>query len=59
MSGFTIGIDIAKRVFQVHAIDHETGEVTSKKLARSELLAHFRKLPPSHVGMESCGSAHH
>ncbi len=31
MSAFTIGVDIAKRVFQGHAIDHETGEVTSKK----------------------------
>ena len=59
MSGFTIGIDIAKRVFQVHAIEHETGEITSKKLTRGEFLAHFMKLPPSHIGLESCGSAHH
>lgn len=55
----TIGIDIAKRVFQVHTIDGETGEVTSMKLARRDFLAHFEKLPPSLIGMESCGSAHH
>lgn len=55
----TIGIDIAKRVFQVHAIDGETGEVTSVKLARRDFLAHFEKLPPSLIGMETCGSAHH
>ena len=59
MSGLTIGVDIAKRVFQVHAIDNETGEVIAKKLRRSEFLAYFEKLPASLVGLESCGSAHH
>jgi transposase len=59
MTRSTIGIDIAKRVFQVHAIDGETGEVTSLKLARRDFLAHFEKLPPSLIGMETCGSAHH
>lgn len=59
MTGLTIGIDIAKRVFQVHAIDNETGEVTSTKLARRDFLAHFQKLSPSIIGMETCGSAHH
>lgn len=59
MSGLTIGIDIAKRVFQVHTLDNATGEVTSKKLARHDFLAHFEKLPPSRIGMEACGSAHH
>ena len=59
MTGLTIGIDIAKRVFQVHAIDNATGEVTSRKLARRDFLAHFEKLPPSLIGMETCGSAHH
>jgi transposase len=59
MTGLTIGIDIAKRVFQVHAIDNETGEVTSTKLARRDFLAHFQKLSPSLIGMETCGSAHH
>lgn len=59
MTGSTIGIDIAKRVFQVHAIDNETGEVTSTKLARRDFLAHFEKLSPSLIGMETCGSAHH
>lgn len=59
MSGFTIGVDIAKRVFQVHAIDNETGEVSTRKLRRSEFLAYFEKLRPSFVGLEACGSAHH
>ena len=59
MTRFTIGIDIAKRVFQVHAIDNETGEVTTRKLARRDFLAYFEKLPPSLIGMETCGSAHH
>ena len=59
MTGLTIGIDIAKRVFQVHAIDGETGEITSLKLARRDFLAHFEKLSPSLIGMETCGSAHH
>ena len=59
MTSLTIGIDIAKRVFQVHAIDGETGEVTSTKLARRDFLAHFQKLSPSLIGMETCGSAHH
>jgi len=59
MTGLTIGIDIAKRVFQVHAIDNETGEVSSTKLARRDFLAHFEKLSPSLIGMETCGSAHH
>lgn len=50
MTGLTIGIDIAKRVFQVHAIDNATGEVTSDKLARRDFLAHFEKLPPALSG---------
>jgi transposase len=59
MTGLMIGIDIAKRVFQVHAIDEVTGGVTNWKLARRDFLAHFEKLPPSLIGMEACGSAHH
>ena len=59
MSGLTIGVDIAKRVFQVHAIDNETGEVITRKLRRSEFLAWFEKLPASLIGLETCGSAHH
>ena len=59
MSGLTIGVDIAKRVFQVHAIDNETGEVITRKLRRSEFLAWFEKIPASLIGLETCGSAHH
>ncbi len=59
MSSFTIGIDIAKRVFQVHVVD-SNGEVqAARKLRRSEFLDFLSKLPPSLIGMESCSSAHH
>jgi transposase len=59
MAAHTIGIDIAKRVFQVHMIDGTTGEVTNRQFARRDFLAHFEKLAPSLIGMETCGSAHH
>ena len=61
MTGYrlTVGLDIAKSVFQVHGVDRPTGEVIAKRLRRSQLLAFFGKLEPSLVGMEACSSAHH
>jgi hypothetical protein len=54
----TVGLDLAKSVFQVHAIA-ETGEVLVRRtLRRSQVLAFFSKLAPCHVGLEACGSAH-
>ena len=55
----TIGIDLAKKVFQVHGVDAEGKVVVARKLRRKEVLAFFAKLPPCLVGMEACGSAHY
>ena len=54
----TIGIDLAKSVFQVHCLD-SAGGVTRKKLSRSGVLSFFAALEPCLVGMESCATAHH
>jgi len=59
MEIITIGLDIAKRVFQVHGVDASGKAVIRRKLRRSEVLAFFGKLPPSLVGIEACGTAHH
>ncbi|CDZ44268.1 IS110 family transposase [Neorhizobium galegae] len=55
----TIGLDIAKNVFQVHAEDANGNTVFNRKLRRVELAAFFGKLPPCTVAMEACGSANH
>lgn len=55
----TIGLDLAKSVFQVHGIN-DAGEVLARKaLRRSQVLPFFAKLPPCQVGMEACGTSHH
>jgi transposase len=55
----TIGLDIAKSVFQVHGIDDEGNVVIRKRLNRNKLLAFFAELPPCLVGIEACPTAHH
>jgi len=55
----TIGLDIAKRVFQAHGVDGAGRAVLRRKLGRSEVLDFFRALPPCFVGIEACGTAHH
>ncbi len=55
----TIGIDLAKNVFQVHGVDASGKTVIRKQLRRRQVLAFFRKLPPCLVAMEACASAHH
>jgi len=55
----TIGLDLAKRVFQVHGADGEGRPVLRKKLTRAKLMPFFADLPPCLVGMEACASAHH
>jgi len=55
----TIGLDLAKRVFQVHGVDVAGGVVVRKALRRAQVLAFFAKLPPCLVGMEACGTSHH
>ena len=59
MSITMIGLDIAKSVFQVHAVDDAGQVVTRRKLLRSELLPFFEKQEPCMVAMEACSAAHH
>ena len=55
----TIGLDIAKNVFQVHGIDATEKVVVRKQLRRSQVLAFFKAVPPCLVGMEACATAHY
>jgi transposase len=55
----TVGLDIAKSVFQVHGIDAHGSVVVRRQLKRRYVLAFFKKLPPSLVGIEACATSHH
>jgi transposase len=55
----TVGVDLAKNVFQVHAISAEGKVLVRRQLRRAEVLKFFAGLPPCLVGMEACASAHH
>ncbi len=55
----TVGLDLAKHVFQVHCIDALGRVIVAKSLRRKDLLAFFAQLPKCLVGLEACGSAHH
>ena len=55
----TIGLDLAKSVFQVHGADRDGGPVLRRKLRRSQVLGFFAKLPPCVIGIEACASAHY
>ena len=55
----TIGLDIAKSVFQVHGVDERGRAVLRKRLARAKVREFFAKLPPCVIGLEACGGAHH
>jgi transposase len=55
----TIGLDIAKSLFQVHGIDAEGRVVIRRQLKRRYVLAFFEKLEPCLIGIEACASAHH
>jgi transposase len=57
MKRTTIGLDLAKRVFQVHAVDANTGEMVRVALKRSQVLRFFANRVPAVVAMEACGSA--
>ena len=54
----TIGLDLAKNVFQVHGTDNSGHAVIRKKLRRDQVLAYFNQVPPCVVAMEACGGAH-
>ena len=55
----TIGLDIAKSVFQVHGIDAQGNVIIRRQLKRRYVLAFFQKLPRCLVGIEACASSHH
>ena len=55
----TIGLDIAKNVFQVHGVDGSGDTVMRRQLRRSQLLPFFKKQRPCLVGMEACATSHH
>lgn len=55
----TIGLDIAKSVFQVHGVDVDGAVVIRKRIGRAKVLEFFAALPPCLVGIEACPSAHH
>ena len=54
----TVGLDLAKQVFQVHGVDEHDKVVLRKQLRRREVLGFFANLPPCLSGMEACGGAH-
>ena len=55
----TIGLDIAKSVFQVHGVDADGLVLIRRKLKRRYVLAFFQKVPPCLIGMEACATSHH
>ena len=55
----TIGLDLAKSVFQVHGVDASGAAVLIKRLRRNQVVTFFAGLPPCLVGMEACATAHH
>src|SRR5512133_2880090 len=55
----TIGLDLAKHVFQVHGIDAEGTTVLRKRLRRGQVLAFFSRIPRCVVGLEACATAHY
>lgn len=59
MNIVTIGVDIAKSVFQVHGVDAQGKAVLRKRLTRGRFLDFMRSVPPFLVGIEACGSSNH
>ena len=55
----TIGVDLAKNVFQVHGVDAEGGVIFRRQLRRGQVLPFFKKQPACLVGMEACATSHH
>ena len=55
----TIGLDIAKNVFQAHGVDAAGKTVITKQLRRGQVIDYFEKLAPCLIGMEACATAHH
>ena len=59
MQTVTIGLDIAKSVFQVHGVDAQGTVVIRRQLKRRQVLPFFRKLPSCLIGIEACATSHH
>jgi transposase len=55
----TIGIDLAKSVFQLHGVDAEGRPSLRRQLGRRQMLEFFRRQPTCPIGMEACASAHY
>ena len=55
----TIGLDLAKNIFQVHGVDETGAAVVVKRLRRSQVIGFFASLSPCLIGMEACATAHH
>ena len=59
MNAITIGLDIAKSIFQVHGVDAHGKLVLQRKLRRGEVLRLFANIEPCLVGIEACHSSHY
>ena len=59
MQAVTIGLDIAKSLFQLHAVDNRGNVVIRRPLKRRQVLPFFKKLPSCLVGIEACATSHH
>lgn len=59
MKTTTFGLDLAKRVFQVHWVDMDTGEINRRQFKREQLVTFFANQAPALIAMEACGSAHY
>ena len=55
----TVGLDLAKNIFQVHGITEDGTVAFNRSLRRAQLSAFFERLEPCLVGMEACGSSHY
>jgi len=55
----TVGLDLAKHVFQVHAVDADGHVVMRKTLRRAQMVPFFQKLPRCLIGIEACGTSHY
>ena len=58
MDSATYGLDIAKRVFQLYWVDHESGEIHNRRFGKKELLEFFARREAGLIALEACGSAH-
>src|SRR6266404_5139200 len=59
MNRSVVGVDIAKRVFQLHWVEPETGEIVALQLKREKFLEHFANRSNCLIGMEACGGSQH